>query len=85
MSRIKTNFKNCIHVFTRGLEELLLLHKRIKTTVEQTFLSIIGRHQKERKGRSYPRKSMRPTTKWTPTKKKTKKKYQMPATLEPSV
>jgi len=85
MSRIKTNFKNCIHVFTRGLEELLILHKKMKTAVEQTFLSIIGRHQKERLGRSYPRKSMRPTTKWTPTKKKIKKSNQIDQTLEPAV
>lgn len=76
MSRIKTNFKNCIHVFTRSIEELLLLQNKMKTAVERTFLFIIGRNQKERPGRSYPRKSMRPPTKWKPSKKKTKKKTQ---------
>ena len=85
MSRIKTNFKNCIHVFTRGIEELLLLQNKMKAAVERTFNSIIGRHQKERPGRSYPRKSMRPSTKWRPPKKKSKKKIQLLPTPEPTV
>lgn len=85
MSSIKTNFKNCIHVFTRSIEELILLKNKVKATVERAYLFIIGRHQKERPGRSYPRISMRPSTKWTPTKKKTKKKNQTPATMEPAV
>lgn len=74
LSRIKTNFKNCIHVFTRSMEELLLLHVRMKAAVEWAFLFIKGRHQKERPGRSYPRKSMRPETKWHAPRKRKKKK-----------
>ena len=70
MSKIKTNFKNCVHVFSRSMEELLLLHTKMKDAVERAFLLIIGRHQKEKPGRSYPRKSMRPVTKWYPSKEK---------------
>ena len=68
--KIKTNLKNCIHVFTRSIEELLLLHTRIDTAVERAYHFIIRRNQKERPGRSYARKSMRPGTKWYPRKKK---------------
>ena len=70
LSKIKTNFKNCVHIFSRSMEELLLLHTKMKDAVQRAFLFIIGRHQKERPGRSYPRKSMRPVTKWYPSKKK---------------
>jgi hypothetical protein len=85
MSRIKTNFKNCIRVFTRSIEELLLLKNKAKATVERAYLFIIGRHQKERPNRSYPRISMRPPTKFTPTKKKSKKNFKTPQTPEPAV
>ena len=43
MCKIKTNFKNCIHVFTRSIEELLLLHTRIDTAVEHAYNFIIRR------------------------------------------
>ena len=85
MSKIKTNFKNCIHVFTRGIEELLLLQNKMKAAVERTFNFIIGRHQKERPGRSYPRISMRPSTKFKPTKKKTKKNLKTLPTTAPAL
>ena len=80
---IKTNFKNCIHVFARSIEELLLLGTKIKSVVNRAFILILGRYQKDRPGRSYPRKSMRPTTKWRPTKNSdTKQKLPtLPATL----
>ncbi len=71
--KIKTNFKSCIHVFTRSMEELLLLQTKIEATVERVYHFIIGRHQKERPGRSYVRKSMKPESKWKPTNKKKKK------------
>jgi hypothetical protein len=84
LSRIKTNFKNCIHVFTRSMEELLLLHSKMKTAVECAFLFIKGCYQKERLGRSYPRKSMRPDTKWhAPRKRKIKKVKKPLPTLNP--
>jgi hypothetical protein len=83
LSRMKTNFKSCIHIFTRSMEELLLLHARMKKAVERMFLLILGRHHKERPGRSFRRKSMRPILKWhAPRKKKKvikKSRKQMPA------
>ncbi len=75
----KTNFKNCIRVFERSIEELLLLQKRSYTVVERAYRFIIGRNQKERPGRSYGRKSMKPISKWKPSKEK-KKKAQILAT-----
>lgn len=76
---IKTNFKNCIHVFTKSIEELLFVHGKIKTAVERAFNFIIGRRQKERPGRSYARKSMKPEMKWRSRSKSTKKKQLSPA------
>lgn len=70
MTGLKTNFKNCIHVLERSLEELLLLHQRIKGAVQRAFRAIIVQHQRIRPNRSYPRRSMRPDTKWYPKKEK---------------
>ncbi|OFV88276.1 MAG: hypothetical protein A3J75_01020 [Acidobacteria bacterium RBG_16_68_9] len=70
----KTNFKNCVRVLERGLEELLLLHRHIKDAVQRTFRLIVGRHQRIRPNRSYLRKSMRPETKWHPSKESKQKK-----------
>lgn len=69
LCKIKTNFKNCIQVFTRSMEELLFLHTRMKTAVQRAYNLIVGRYQKNRPGRSYARKSMRPETKWRSNKK----------------
>jgi hypothetical protein len=66
----KTNFKNCVHVLERSLEELLLLHVRMKSAVQRAFHAIIGQHQRIRPNRSYPRRSMRPETRWRPSKDK---------------
>jgi len=71
---IKTNFKNCIHVFSRSIEELLLLQTKMTTVVKRAYHFIIGRNQKERPGRSYTRKSMKPESKWRPPKEKKQKK-----------
>ena len=67
---IKTNFKNCVHVLERSLEELLLLHTRMKGAVQRAFHAIVSQHQRIRPNRSYLRKSMRPVTKWHPSKEK---------------
>jgi len=66
----QTNFKNCIHVLERGIEELLLLHERIRGVVQRIFATILGRHQRVRPNRSFLRRSMRPETKWHPSKQK---------------
>ena len=70
MAGRKTNFKNCIHVLEHSLEELLLLHQRVKGVVQRAFCAIVARHQRIRPNRSYPRRSMRPETKWHPSKEK---------------
>jgi hypothetical protein len=76
----QTNFKNCIHVLDRGLEEILLLHQRIRDVVERLFPVIRARHQRVRPNRSFIRRSMRPETKWHPSKEKRKaQKAQQPA------
>ncbi|MFH1315525.1 MAG: IS4 family transposase [Candidatus Uhrbacteria bacterium] len=71
--KIKVNFKNCIHVFTKYMEELVIIKSKIKKAVLKTFSYIIKQFQKDRPGRSYERKSMRPETKWRPPKKKKQK------------
>jgi hypothetical protein len=68
----QTNFKNCIHVLDRGLEEILLLHQRIRGVVQRLFQTILARHQRVRPNRSFIRRSMRPETKWHPGKEKRK-------------
>ena len=70
IKRIKTNFKNCLHVFARSLEGLILLQEKIKTTVEQALHFIVGQYQKVRPNRSYIRKSMKPDSRWRSDKKK---------------
>ncbi len=67
---IKTNFKNCVHVLERSLEELLLLQARMQGAVQRAFHAIVGQHQRIRPNRSYLRRSMRPVTKWHPSKEK---------------
>lgn len=73
LSRLRTNFKSCIHIFTRSIEELLFLHARMKAAIERAFIFVRGRHQKERPGRSYQRKSMSPILKWHAPRKREKK------------
>jgi Domain of unknown function (DUF4338)/Transposase DDE domain len=66
----KTNFKNCIHVLERGIEELLFLQKRIRSVVQRVFRTILARHHRVRPNRSFLRRSMRTETKWHPSKEK---------------
>ena len=61
---VQTNFKNCIHVLERKLEELLLLRTRVKAVIQSAFDIITGRHHKVRPGRSFPRRSMKPEPRW---------------------
>jgi len=66
----QTNFKNCIHVLDRALEELLLLHQRIRGVVQRIFTTILRRHQRVRPNRSFIRRSLRPETKWRSSNEK---------------
>ena len=69
MRTLKTNFNHCLHVFARSLEDLLLLHGRVKTAVQRAFDSIMGQYQRVRPGRSYARTSLKSASKWRPIKK----------------
>jgi len=69
-ARIQTNFKNCIHVFLRSLEELLLLENKMKAAVQKAFDAIVSQHQKIRPHRSYPRRSFKPGSRWRLSKEK---------------
>jgi hypothetical protein len=80
---LKTNFKNCVHVFERSLEELLLLHARMKSAVQRAFQAIVGHYQRIRPNRSYARRSMRPETKWHPSKEK-KRDHKAAVSLAPA-
>ena len=66
----QTNFKNCIHVLERGLEQLLLLHQCFRGVVQRIFTTILGRHQRVRPNRSFVRRSLRPETKWRSSNEK---------------
>ena len=70
--QMQTNFKNCLHVFTRGIEGLLLVADRLAAATKRAYRFIIGRYQTRRPGRAYPRKSMRPDPRWQPKKSKAK-------------
>jgi hypothetical protein len=79
----QTNFKNCIHVLERGLEELLLLHQRIRGAIQRIFTTILGRNQRIRPNRSFLRHSRRPETKWRSSNEK-KQQSQKAAVYEPA-
>ncbi len=83
-SRVQTNFKNCIHVFERNLEELLLLKTRAKTVISRTFDAIASQYQKTRPGRSFQRKSMRPDPRWTLSSRKRKKQREAATAAVPT-
>jgi len=69
LQRLKTNVKHGLHVLTRSLEALLVLHARVKTEVQRAVASIVGQSQRVRPGRSYPRQSLKPASKWRARKK----------------
>lgn len=69
-ARLQTNFKNCLHVVQRSLEELLLLNNRMRTTVKCVFDTIVGRYQRVRPHRSFPRESHKTGSRWRPSKEK---------------
>jgi len=76
-TRLQTNFKNCIHVLSRSLEELLLLDKSMRSIVQRAFDAIAGQYQRVRPNRSYPRQSLRPDPRWRPSKEKKRQKRQL--------
>ena len=81
---LKSNCKHCLHVFARNLEDLLFLHGRLQTAIHRAFESIVGQYQKVRPGRSYPRTSMKPESKWRPLTKKEKHPKKPTAPMVPA-
>ena len=80
----RTNFKNCIHVLERGLEEILLLCERVRGVVQRLFGIILERHQRVRPNRSFLRRSMRPETKWRSSKENKQAKKASQAASAPA-
>ena len=76
-TRLQTNFKNCIHVLSRSLEELLLLEKSMRSIVQRAFDAIAGQYQRVRPNRSYPRQSLRPDPRWRLSKEKKRQQRQL--------
>lgn len=76
-ARRQTNFKNCIHVLSRSLEQLLLLETNMRSIVQHAFDAIIGQYQRVRPNRSYPRQSLRPDPRWRTSKEKKRQKRQL--------
>jgi len=76
-TRLQTNFKNCIHVLSRSLEELLLLKKSMRSIVQRAFDAIAGQYQRVRPNRSYSRQSLRPDPRWRLSKEKKRQRPQL--------
>jgi len=77
--RVQTNFKNCIHVLERNLEQLVLLQARFRTVIQSVFAAVTRRHQTIRPLRFFPRRSMKPDTRWQPSSRKRKKQREATA------
>lgn len=61
----KINFKNCLSVVGRHLENLILAPRQLITNwLHQAMNSISKRRQRVRPGRSYPRISFKPRPRW---------------------
>ena len=68
LHRMQVNTKNALHAFVGHLEPLLLLHRRWTQTIADVCQQMARQIYKKRLGRSYERKSMRPESKWRPSK-----------------
>jgi hypothetical protein len=83
--KVKTNFKNCIHVFMKSLEELLLLHEQMVSSIKRTYNYIAGQYQKVRPNRLYERISMRPHTEYRKRKRKKNDQLEKLSVIEVSL
>ncbi len=64
-NKFKINFKNCISVVGRHLENLILAGAQfLSTWLHTTMISVAKLRQRVRPGRSYQRKSFKPRTRW---------------------
>lgn len=61
----KINFKNCLIVVGRHLENLILAPRQLITTwFHKAMVNVSKRRQRVRPGRSYPRVSFKPRQRW---------------------
>ncbi|MCP4749538.1 MAG: IS4 family transposase [Proteobacteria bacterium] len=71
LPKLKVNFKNSLVAVARNLEGLFIRHARILSETIDTILeSLFICKQKERPGRSYERRSMKPLKTWSTRKTK---------------
>lgn len=62
---VKINFKNCLSVVGRNLENLILAGSQlIEIWLYSTMKAVARLRQRIRPGRRYPRKSFKPKTRW---------------------
>ena len=62
---LKVNFKNCLSVVGRLLENLVLMSGRtIADWLDRAMAAAASIRQRNRPGRSYPRRSFKPRTRW---------------------
>ena len=70
----QVNFKNCVHVVGNYIEGLLNDPASATEASELAHGSIMRQRRTTRPGRHYERRSLRPRTKWSPTRKSHKKR-----------
>jgi hypothetical protein len=65
LEKIKLNFKNCILVISRSIDKLIYFDSNlIASWISKMITSISRIRYKIRPGRTYPRRSRRPISKW---------------------
>jgi hypothetical protein len=64
IQKMKINFKNCLLVIGRYIEELIMIKQEKENWLSKILISISRMRQKIRPGRHYPRRSRKPYTKW---------------------
>ncbi|MDT3239585.1 transposase [Pseudomonas amygdali pv. morsprunorum] len=62
---LKINFKHCLSVVGRHLENLVLMPARILASwLDKAMVAVARIRQRKRPGRQYPRRSFKPRTRW---------------------
>ena len=68
--KVRVNFKNALAAFARHFEELLLQHSEmLRDSISRMVEGVSACRYRERPGRSYPRQSKQPCSKWVRRKK----------------
>ena len=72
---LQANFQNTLRTMVRNVARLRLQYSTtLSKTVGSMLASIANCRQRQRPGRSYPRKSRKPASKWRPSSKSPKTK-----------